>query len=427
MSVKTSQLSSGLKIVYEKAKNPLAVTTFYVFCCIGSANETDPIRGASHLIEHMCFKGTKKMPRAKDISSEYDKIGAYFNAFTEKRYTCYTVKCQDVFVEHCIRILSDIMLNSLFRESEYEKEHKVVMEENRANENDAQNIIFEEAAKLLYGGSSFQYPIDSLDFHTSGHLSYEKVLSVYKASYRPENMIFSVVSNLPIGAFERILRKTEFSKASDRGSCDGIAAIQHSLTEQHELRFSKIHKPGVQNTLLTIGFRTCSYHSSDKHVLHVLRQILSVGMSSRLFSELREKRGLVYSSSVRTEYFDQTGSFTFFTQTGNHKVIRNKGKPGVVPALLRMINNLVEKGVSVDELKNAKTAIHGNIMLSLETNVSQVLHNGEEVLMRLGDEPFVSYESLYDMYYSKITCQDIKDVVRKYFRQELMSAVLLSC
>jgi predicted Zn-dependent peptidase len=426
MSVKTSQLSSGLKIVYEKAKNPLAMTTFYVFCCIGSANETEPIRGASHLIEHMCFKGTKKMPRAKDISSEYDKIGAYFNAFTEKRYTCYTVKCQDVFVEHCIQILSDIMLNSVFKESEYEKEHKVVMEENRAIENDAQNTIFEETAKLIFEGSSFQYPIDSLNYHTSGHLSYEKVLSVYKASYRPENMIFSVISNLPIRTFERILRKTEFSKPSKERSCDGISAIQHGLSEQRELRFSKIHKPGVKNTLLTIGFRTCSYHSPDKHVLYVLRQILSVGMSSRLFSELREKRGLVYSSSVNTDYFDQTGSFTFFTQTDNHKVMRNKGKPGVVPALLRMINDLVEKGVSMAELKDAKTAIQGNIMLSLETNVSQVLHNGEAVLMRLGDEPIISYESLYDMYYSKVTCEDIKEVVRKYFRQESMSVTLLS-
>ena len=113
MSIETFVYPNGFRLVYEKSLNKLPICAIQVFCDVGSAYESENIRGVSHFIEHMCFKGTKQMPKTKDILIHYDKIGADFNAYTEKRYTCYTLKCHNDNIKNSIVILSDMLLNSI--------------------------------------------------------------------------------------------------------------------------------------------------------------------------------------------------------------------------------------------------------------------------------------------------------------------------
>lgn len=121
---------NGFKVIYEPAAaNGLPITYIRVFCNLGSINESGAYHGASHFIEHMCFKGTTAMPASEQIALAYDKQGAFFNAHTEKRYTCYIVKCNDDHFPESIRILADMMTKSLFDKHEYAKEKHVVMEE----------------------------------------------------------------------------------------------------------------------------------------------------------------------------------------------------------------------------------------------------------------------------------------------------------
>jgi predicted Zn-dependent peptidase len=118
---------NGLRLVYEKPISVLPVTSVQVFCDYGSIYENDDVRGAAHFIEHMCFKGTSKIPDAKDIFLNYNKIGAYFNAETDKRYTRYYVLCEDDYVKNSIYILSDMLMNSTFNKKEFQKEREHVM------------------------------------------------------------------------------------------------------------------------------------------------------------------------------------------------------------------------------------------------------------------------------------------------------------
>ena len=129
MVLQTYTFDNGFKIIYEKPKNKLPITTLQIVCDIGSVYETDGNRGSSHMIEHMVFKGTKNVKDRKFFFSEFDKFGAYINATTEKRYTYYTIKSDDKYTFKCINLISDMLLNSTFDYTEYVKEREVVIEE----------------------------------------------------------------------------------------------------------------------------------------------------------------------------------------------------------------------------------------------------------------------------------------------------------
>jgi predicted Zn-dependent peptidase len=139
MTIKTFSFPNGFRVIYEKSPNIAPIACIKIMCDIGSVYENNETRGVSHFIEHMCFKGTKNIPIPKDIFMEYDKIGAYLNATTGKRYTYYTIKCNNEYVENSIRIMSDMLLNSTFNKNEYKKEEKVVIEENIKDINDVTN------------------------------------------------------------------------------------------------------------------------------------------------------------------------------------------------------------------------------------------------------------------------------------------------
>ena len=119
MTINKFIFPNGFRLIHEISKSNIPVSSIYAFVDIGSVYETENVRGGSHFIEHMCFKGTKQIKTSEQISIEYDKIGSYFNAFTEKRLTCYKVKTQDDYIEHCTVILSDIILNSTFSKKEF--------------------------------------------------------------------------------------------------------------------------------------------------------------------------------------------------------------------------------------------------------------------------------------------------------------------
>jgi hypothetical protein len=119
--MKTFQFPNGFRFIYEKPNSDIPVTSILGFVKLGSIHERDGIRGVSHFIEHMCFKGTKRHPTSKIISRNYDRIGAYFNAYTHKEYTCYEIKCEEQYLENSIHVLSDMMMNSQFNKKEFEK------------------------------------------------------------------------------------------------------------------------------------------------------------------------------------------------------------------------------------------------------------------------------------------------------------------
>jgi predicted Zn-dependent peptidase len=431
-SIQTHVFPNGLRIIYETPKNSLPITSIYGYCDVGSIHENDSIRGAAHFIEHMCFKGTKKVPESKDIFAIYDDVGAFLNAFTEKRYTRYVVKTHDQFAHNCIDMLSDMMLNSTFNRKEFVKEEKVVIEESLRDNDEPESMLNDMTEAILYQGSSYSYPIDTIEYHKKGRFDYDKIIEFYHHFYRPENMIISIVSKLPFREIKRMVENSYFVKHGEtlRQSIEhaNTHTIQVGTIKQHEPIFKLAKKTGVSTVHLNISFRTCGNTNPDKHTLNLLKHVLSGTFGSRLTTLLREKNGLTYSSYASTTYYDHAGDFTIYAQMDYTKVFHNdtvKSK-GVLPLLIDMLSDLVKNGVSSSELKTAKRNFKGKLQIELEDSSILAGHNGRDYLLYSDPDSIVSYENFFDHYMANISCADILSVIRKYFRKDRMVLTMVS-
>lgn len=415
---------NGLKLIHEKPQSDLPITSIQIFCDIGSIYEKDGVRGAAHFIEHMCFKGTSKIPDGKEIFLNYNKIGAYFNANTEKRFTRYTVVCQDEYFKNSFCILSDMLMNSTFKKKEFEKEINVVVEENIRNEDDANDLIGMTINKILYNGSSYENAIDTLSFHKKNTLKYEDVVEIYKMFYKPNRMIISIVSNLPFLSIKNMVKASDFLKKPKITSCDlekypKITSILHQSTIQYNIT----KKTGVTTMHLNIAFRTCNYMSSDKYILNVLANIIGGNTSSRLFRTLREENGLTYSSSCYTTFYEHLGDLTIDIESDSRKIMKNGNKKGVLSLVITQLNDLLKNGITQDELSMIKSNLKGSMILDIQNNDTAAFHNGLETLM--GIETIVPYCNLYEKYYAPITKNDVDNIIKKYIKKENMVVCLL--
>ena len=434
--INTHTFPNGLKVIYQKSMQELPITTIYTFCKVGSAYETDRVRGASHFVEHMCFKGTHKHEEARYILKQYDEIGAFFNAYTEKRFTAYMVKCDDKYVHHCSEILGDMLMNSMFPRKEFDKEQKVVVEESIKGVNDDEYMLQERMDQIIYRGSSYQYSIDCLKYHPSAtFLQYSDIFEWYHWFYHPSNMIFSVTSNLSFSTILSMLKKTDFVK-KDRHSADIRPAfalekpiltlapistdiIQHTSkgNKEKHVQVEFYQKKGVSTDILNIAFRTCPRSSQDKYALTIVKHILN-GLSGKLFTALRTKHGLTYNSVCLTENYEHTGSFTIQIQTDPSKVIQDNHHIGVLPIVIRLLSDLKKKGVTTEDLQIAKGNIRGKYLLSMQSMDNMTEYNGIESVYQESD--IVPYSKIYDTFLADLSKKDIQDIIHKYLVRENM-------
>jgi predicted Zn-dependent peptidase len=422
MTIKTITYPNGFRVVYEKSPKSTPISCIEVLCDIGSVYESNETRGISHFIEHMCFKGTKNIPIPKNIFIEYDKIGAYLNATTDKRYTYYTIKCSNEYVENSIHIMSDMLLNSIFNKTEYKKEEKVVIEENIKDVNDAEEILFENLDKLLYNGSSYAFPVDTIAYH-KGKLDYKTVIDMYNYFYQPNKMVLSVVSNLSFVHIKQMVEKTFFVKNPvNQIQIPNKYPIYSFVLPQNEIQYNIQKQNEITTGHIAIGFRT---NYCDKYALRLLKVILSGPMSSRLFMLLREENGLTYTSSVLQDYYDLLGEFIFYAETDSTKIMKNGSKMGVLPLIIKLINELIKHGITEDELQFAKNYLKGDIELDLENNDNLALHNGEKILV-YPNEKIVPYSKIYDTFYKNITKKDVENVIKRYLNKKNMSICIVS-
>ena len=414
---------NGFRIIHEKRQSNLPITSIQLFCDYGSAYEKDGVRGAAHFIEHMCFKGTKKIPSGKEIFTHYNEIGAYFNANTEKRYTRYTITCEDEYVNNCIYILSDMLMNSTFNKKEFEKERKVVVEENIRNEDDASDMISVNMNKMLYNGSSYADVIDTLSFHNAKTLKYQDVFEMYKMFYVPNRMVLSIVSNISYQKINDALKRTYFYKAPKICNFDNKYQKIIMFSNQDKIEYNIQSKKGITTLHLSIGFRTCPYNSNDKYILNIISNIIGGTTSSRLFTMLRQDNGLTYTSNCYTNYYEHLGDLTIEIETDYRKILKDGNKKGIIPLVIGMLNDLIKTGVSQSELTSTKTNLKGSMTLDLQNVETSAFHNGLDMLME--NDNMTPYIDLYDKCYSSITKTQVNEILKKYFIKENMSVCLL--
>ncbi|KGX93125.1 zinc protease [Pontibacillus halophilus JSM 076056 = DSM 19796] len=363
--VKTYTCSNGLRIVMEEIPTVRSVT-IGLWVLAGSRNETKENNGISHFIEHMFFKGTKKRS-AKDIAEAFDSIGGQVNAFTSKEYTCYYAKVLDHHRDTALDVLSDMFFHSTFDPEEMEREKKVVLEEINMAEDTPDDIVHDLLAKATYGNHPLGYPILGTE-ETLRSFTKEHIQAYMEENYTPENIVISVAGNVSdafISQIEQIFGSYTTGKKQS-------SLILPSFQGEHIAR-----KKDTEQAHLTLGYNGVSLHHEDIFSLVVFNNVLGGSMSSRLFQEVREQRGLAYSVfSYHSSHID-SGLLTIYGGTGKNYLTELKD------TIEETVQQLVRNGLSDKELTNSKEQLKGNILLSLESTNSRMSRNGKnELLLR---------------------------------------------
>ena len=344
-------LKNNLTVIFEPL-NHLKSVSFGVWIGSGARNETRKISGISHFIEHMVFKGTENRT-AKDIACEIDRIGGEINAFTGKDCTCFYTKTLYSDLETAVDILSDMLLNPVFNPVHMETEKKVVTEEISMYEDDPEELVHDLLTEEMWNGVPLGYPIlgtvESLE-----SISRDDLLEYMSLFYVPDNCVISVVGNFEEEQLIELINKY-FGAWKSLGYCS--LANEIPLFRAHFI----FRKKETEQTHLCIGFRGISLSDERIYALLVLNNIIGGGMSSRLFQNIREDLGLVYSIYSFPTSFRDCGMFTVYAATSPDKA--NK----VIECIGTEINNLITNGITENELLLSKNQLKGNYCLSLDS------------------------------------------------------------
>lgn len=349
--IKTYKLDSGITFIHEYMPD-VETVSMKILIKTGSRNETIENNGISHFLEHMAFKGTTNRT-AKQIAYDFESIGANFNAYTSKEVTAYFSKVLKEYTEKSLEILTDMFENSTFDSIELEKERGVILQELAMTRDTPDDIIFDYYYSVAFQNQSYGRSIIGTEenikkFQPNDFIKY---MDEY---YIAENVFLSVAGNI------------EFEKMADLANkCFKKNRSKNSLALEkanYNGGFFKKEKD-LEQVQCILGFKGISCNDENRFVMSVMNHILGAGMSSRLFQEVRENKGLCYSIYSFNDATFETGSFQIYTAIEPKKV--NNAIDAIILELKKMVNT-----VNTDELERAKVKLKSSILMSLEnTNV----------------------------------------------------------
>lgn len=389
--------------------------TVMVMVGAGSRYETKKNNGISHFLEHMAFKGTQKRPTAMNISSLIDGMGGQFNASTGKEVTNYYVKSAADKIEISMDILSDMLLHSKFDAKEIEKEKGVIIEEMNMNEDSPMRIIGDIYENLIYGDTS-------LGWHIIGkkeiikNTTRKDFISYMKSLYSAENMVLVVAGGIN---HENTIKLAE-KYFGQMPKFDTVRYNKAVANQKKPQVFVKTKK--TEQVHLALGFRTVKFSSTERYPLYVLSAVLGGGMSSRLFSEVREKRGLAYYVSSSSDLYSDTGSFVTWAGVDPKKV---KEAITVILEEHKKIHPSAGSNskfrIQNAELKKVKEYLKGHWVLSFENSMTVANHYASwEVLEK-------KIETLEDAMkkIDAVTVDQVENVAKKYFVEKGLNLAVI--
>lgn len=354
---------NGVRIVLEKIPTVRSVA-IGVWIGTGSRYESLELNGVSHFLEHMFFKGTKTRS-AREIAESFDSIGGQVNAFTSKEYTCYYAKVLDNHSEYALDVLSDMFFNSTFEENELLKEKNVVYEEIKMYEDTPDDIVHDMLSQASFGDHPLAYPILGTE-ETLITFKGDTLRDYMKGYYTPDNVVISVAGNID----EAFIKKVEAHFGTYESKLD-----KNEITKPIFQAGQKIRKKDTEQAHLCLGFNGLQLGDDEIYNLIVLNNIFGGSMSSRLFQEVREQRGLAYSVFSYHSAYRDSGTFNVYCGTAPNQLDE------VYETIQLILSDLKENGVSAKEVANSKEQIKGNLMLSLESTNSRMSRNGKHELM----------------------------------------------
>ncbi|MBE0477234.1 MAG: insulinase family protein [Coriobacteriia bacterium] len=353
-------LDNGLTILSETMDTVRSVA-IGVWFAVGSRDEAPSEAGMSHFMEHMMFKGTPTRSAA-DISEEFDRLGAELNAFTSKEYTCYYSRVVDEHVPTAIEILSDMIADSLLAQDAIESEREVVIEEIARMEDTPDDRVHEMFARTLWPDHPIGLPVLG-SRETVASFGHEDAVAFRHRHYLTGNCIAVAAGHVDHGDFVKAVRERLRLTEGPRSVRERTEAV----TERRAVSLPK----ETEQAHVCYGVSGLNAHAEDRFVLSVLDSILGGGMSSRLFQEIREKRGLAYAVYSYHSLYQDTGQFTIYAGT------RPGNMEQVVGLIKAEVAKVVTDGVTPEELHRAKESIKGHLVLGLENTRNRMTRLGK--------------------------------------------------
>jgi predicted Zn-dependent peptidase len=396
---KKIHLENAVPVVTESLKNMRSVV-LGIWIKVGSRNETTEMNGISHCLEHMFFKGTKKRS-ARDIAFEIDSLGGDLNAFTSRENTTFYIKVLDEYLEKGIELLSDIFLHPIFPEDELEKEKKIIKEEIKMVEDTPDEYVHDLFNQTIWGDTGLGQAVLGRR-ETVKSFTKNDLLTHIRRYYGTRDIVVSCAGNFDHDSLIHNLKK-------NLGNLRRGSEPERRPPPQYEGKVS-VFKKDLAEAHICLGVKGISQVSKDRYSLFVLNTILGAGISSRLFQEIREKRGLAYSIySFIASYFD----------TGIWGVSAGVSRKKVREVLELIIKEMVglKDTMHEAELKRAKDQLKGNIVLGLESTSSRMNNIARQEIYH--GRYYSPKEIIHEI--ESITLGQIKDLVDKLVQKEYIS------
>ncbi|MFC5907439.1 M16 family metallopeptidase [Streptacidiphilus monticola] len=370
-TVKRTVLPGGLRVVTESVPS-VRSAAFGIWVGVGSRDETPVLNGATHYLEHLLFKGTSQRS-ALDISSALDAVGGEMNAFTAKEYTCYYARVLDRDLPLAIDVVSDMLTDSLIRQEDIDTERDVVLEEIAMTEDDPSDVVHDLFAKVMYGDSPLGRPVlGTVD--TINALTRDQVHGFYKRRYRPEHLVVAAAGNVDHATVVRLVKKAFARTGALHREDVAPAAPRSGVRALRTAGKADILDRPTEQAHLVLGLPGLSRTDDRRWALSVLNAALGGGMSSRLFQEVREKRGLAYSVYSYTSAYADSGLF------GIYAGCQPKRVEEVLKICREELQRVAEQGITEEELKRAIGQLCGSTVLNTEDTGSLMSRLGKAEL-----------------------------------------------
>ena len=400
MSVRRSVLPSGLRIVTEEVPS-VRSAAIGIWVNVGSRDETPAVAGASHFLEHLLFKGTTGRS-ALEISAAIEAVGGEMNAFTSKEYTCFYARVIDTDLPMAIDVVSDLITSSIVSALDVDAERKVVLEEIAMRDDDPSDLVHDLYAETYYGDTQLGRPILGT-IKSITDMTRTSVFNYYKKKYLPQDLVVAVAGNIK---HKRVVAMVEEALSRDNFlDVKGLPQIRpNTPVKTKPMQSVGLLTRKTEQAHMFYGMEGVARSDERRFAMGVLASALGGGMSSRLFQEIREKRGLAYSVYAYAQQFAGSGQIGFYAGCNPTKAIE------VIEIIREVLADVAQNGMSHEEIERAKGAVRGSLVLSQEDSGSRMSRIGKNEIVY---GQVMGFDDILKAI-SRVNSTDVREIASEY-------------
>lgn len=406
LNYKIDKLANGLKLITAPLVTSEAVTIL-ILVKTGVRSENDKNNGISHLLEHVFFKGTKKRPSAYEIAKEFDSLGANHNAFTSFEYTGFYIQSDSEDFEKSFELLSDLFLNPTFPEKDVEREKGVVIEDVNMHHDVPQEYVWVLNQKQLFPKISLGFDLGG-SAETIKKMTRDDVVNYYKTGYRPDSTLVVICGNPKNNDWKKSAGKYMRTEKNDAS-----LPIQPYKAEPIKKLVQQTRK--IDQTHFVMSYLTFAKSDPRRYALSLLSTILAGGMSSRLFTEIREKRGWAYYVRSDISSYEDIGTIAFYAGVQKDKLNES------IKIIQDQIADICKTGPTEEELERAKQNLRGHLALALEDSFEIASFLAEEAIF---EDKIRQPEEIIEKL-NAVSAKDIQSLSQDIFKSDKMGLAIV--